>query len=138
MSDFRFGRMRYIPPAELGFNAVLQTAATTGSTFDATGCNRLTLMVVHTNADATGDLDLTVEAYDPGTEGWVVLNAVSVSAGIQTLTNGTLRKASAGISQSYEIRLTDLFFGKMRVKAALMTAASTDTLSIGAYLGYGA
>ena len=138
MSDFRFGRMRYLSPAEMGFNAVSQVGATTGSTFDATGCNRMTLMVTHTNVDATGNLDLTVEAYDPGTEGWIVLNTASVSAGVQTMVDGTIRKASAGVSQSYEVRLTDLFFAKMRVKSALMTAASTDTLSIGAFLGYGA
>lgn len=139
MSGDRFGRSRYMHGAELGFNDTLVTGAVTGTTFDATGCNRMTLMVTYTRVAAGAvNLDLTVEAYDPGKAAWIVVNTTAISSGIQTMTDGTIRKALASASQAYEVRLTDLFFQKMRIKSVLVTGATTDTLYIGAFLGYGA
>jgi hypothetical protein len=138
MSDFRFARHRYIHGAELGFNDVSTVGANTGTTFDVTGCSRMTLMVFFTRSSAGAvNLDLTVEAYDPGKDDWVVVNTVSTSSGVQTMSDGTIRKALASTNQKYEVRLTDLLFAKMRIKSVLVTgAAAGDTLYIGAFLGY--
>lgn len=138
--NFRFGRMRHMAPAELGFDAASTITAQTGTTFDATDCNRMTLMVFFTRSAAGAvNLDLTVEAYDESVADWVVINTAAVSGGVQTMTDGTIRKSLASASQKYEVRLTDLFFAKMRIKSALVTGAGAgDLLSIGAYLGYGA
>lgn len=137
MSNLRFARQRWMPPAELGFNEVTVSGTNTGTTFDATGANKMTLFVFFTRVYGTGNLDLTVEAYAPSVGDWVVLNTAAVSAGVETMTDGTIRKATASTSQKYEVRLTDLFFSKMRIKSAAVTSASTDTLSIEALIGYG-
>lgn len=134
----RFGRMDYLAPAEMGFAEGLCVNAITGSTFDATGANRITLMVFFTRVAGTGNLDLTMEAYDEAKADWVVVNTVAVAAGVETFTDGTIRKATANVTQKYEVRATDLFFAKMRVKSVAVTNATTDTLSISAFLGYAA
>lgn len=138
MSDFRFARQREVPAAELGFNSVACSGAVTGTTFDVTGANRMTLYVIFTRAFGTGNLDLTVEAFSPSLNDWVMLNTVAVSSGVQTLSDGTLRKATGSATCKYEIRLTDLMFRKMRIKSVAVTSATTDTLGISAELGYGA
>lgn len=138
MSDFRFARQREVTAAELGFNSVACSGAVTSNTFDVTGANRMTLYVIFTRVAGTGNLDLTVEAFSPSLNDWVMLNTVSVSSGVQTLSDGTLRKATASATCKYEIRLTDLMFRKMRIKSVLVTSATTDTLGISAELGYGA
>ncbi len=137
MSD-RFNRYRYVTPTELGLSEVLLTGVTTSNTFDTGGCNRMTLLVFFTRVAGTGNLDLTLEAYDQVKNDWVFVNTTSVSSGVITLSDGTFRKATGSATCKYEIRLTDLLFEKMRIKTVAVTSASTDTLSISAYLGYGA
>jgi hypothetical protein len=140
MSDFRFARTRYLPATELGMAAVPCNNTKTSSTFDATGANRLTLMVFFTRVAGTGNIDLAIDAYDPYKDDWVKINTATVSGATVTMTDCVFRKASGSASQKYEIRITDVLFGKMRIRldAAVTAAGATDLLDVSAYLGYGA
>jgi hypothetical protein len=138
MTDFRFNKQRYVDPKELGMADVPCNAIKTSSTLDITGANRITLLCFFTRVAGTGNIDLAVDAYDPYKNDWVKLNFSSVAAGVNTLTDGLHRKATASASQKWEVRITDLNFNKIRVRldSACAAAGASDLLDVAAIVSY--
>ncbi len=133
-----FPRSRRIQPADLGWSAKAANAAVTGSTFDLSGMNSLTLFVHFTRAAATGTISLSVQAYDEIVAAWVTLQTTAITAGAVTLSAMSLDKATGSASQAYEVRLTGLNFAKVRVNmaAAVTAAGATDLITISALASY--
>ena len=130
-------RYNWLPPATVGISAAATNSAITGSTFDVSGFDRMTLFVHFTRVAATGDIDITVEGYDETMSAWVTLQATETVTGVTTLTANTVRKATGSASQAYEVRFTEMCFRKVRIKVAIPTAAgATDLLSISALCAY--
>ena len=137
MANFRSWRsVARINAADLGWNAKATNAAVTGSTFDATGADGLTVYCHFTRGAATGTISLNVQAYDEVNAAWVTLNTVAITAGASALSAMSVDKATGSASQAYEFRLEKLRFHKMRISmAAAVTAAdATDLLTLTAEL----
>lgn len=132
MANFRSWRtVARLNAAETGFNASPLNAAITGATFDATGADGLTLYVQTAFSAANGTLKLQVEAYDDVQAAWVILNTISIAAGVGTLSTMSIEHAATA-ALNYEVRLTELRFHKMRLKmlAAVASANASDTVTI--------
>jgi hypothetical protein len=125
-----FTRRKPLSAFDLGFSSQLVTGAVTGTTFDATNYQALTLYFKFTRVAGTGNLDFTVEAYDDAQADWFPLQAIETATGTSTLTLSTIRRASGNVSVNFECRLTELQFHKLRIKSSLVTSASTDTITI--------
>ena len=137
MASFRsWRRVARLTPDALGWSAKAANAAVTGSSFDATGADGLTVFVHFTRVAATGTIALSVQAYDEVVEAWTTLQTVAVASGTATLSAMSVDKATGSASQAYEVRLTELRFHKMRINmaAAVTAAGATDLISISAEL----
>jgi hypothetical protein len=136
--DFRFPKQRRLTTSDIGLNAVATNAAQTGSTFDATGYNALTLFLHFVRVAATGSIELTLEAYDDIKAAWVAVQDPGVNvAGTVTYSPLKLTKATGSASIVCDMRVTGLNHNKLRIKSSVITAAGdTDLLTVTGILSY--
>lgn len=137
MTDYRFLRQQYLRSNQLGMTAKLTSGALTSSTFDVRGCCAMAFMFEFTRVAGTGNITFTVEAQNPETLNWIVLQSVDTAAGVSTLTDNSIVKATASASCSGEFRLRNLCYFNMRLKVAAVTASTTDAITVNAVMSYG-